>query len=555
MNTGKPTTKLSLLFFVLASSLGGSENSRMVLRTMNGDEIIRYENSSALVIGVSDYNNGWQRLPHAVREAEAVADALERRGFIVRTSYNPTSDELKEVRANSMNGTGGGEDRLIVYFAGHGETIVEQDGDESHEQGYIVPVDAPKLDGNTESFLEKAVSMKSIAVAAANSTVKHALFMFDCCFSGAILSGEWNKTVTDSQSLIQPVRQFITAGGKDEEVPARSIFNYCLLQALDGDADLNGDGFITATELSVYLQDNVIQRSRNTLHSQYGRIMNPENNSGDFVFRLEPLVPLIQRQQNEDPKSERSSINLPVFCVEDDFKSEIPELEFTYIPSGRFVMGSPYSEVGRDDDEGPQREVYVKAFEMQICEVTQLQWNQVMGYNPSFLKGDSLPVEQVSWNQVQEFIRRLNAVDPGKCYRLPSEAEWEYACRAGSDTRFPWGDDPEYYALEMFSWTSAGFTGRTYPVGRKRPNSWGLYDMHGNVFEWCQDWYRGSYEDAPTDGSVMQDPVGSHRVYRGGGSVISSWEYNARRCRSAYRNRGRPTSRYFDVGFRLVKDA
>ncbi len=527
----------------------------MVLRTVTGDEVIRYENSSALVIGVSDYNNGWQRLPHAVREAEAVADALERRGFIVRTSTNPTSVELKEVLANSMNRTGGGEDRLIVYFAGHGETIIEQDGGDRREQGYIVPIDAPKLAGNKERFLEKAVSMESIAVAAANSTVKHALFVFDCCFSGAILSGGWSETETDSQSLVQPARQFITAGGKDEEVPARSIFTYCLLQALDGDADLIGDGFITAMELSVYLRDNVVQRSRNTLHPQYGRILDPENNSGDFVFRLEPLITSIQKQQNDDPKSEHSSINLPVYVVEDDFKSEIPEFEFTYIPSGRFVMGSPHSEAGRDADEGPQRKVYIKAFEMQTCEVTQLHWKQVMGYNPSFYSGDSLPVEQVSWNQVQEFIRRLNAIDPGKDYRLPSEAEWEYACRAGSGTRFPWGDDPKYCALEMFSWTSVGFTGRTHPVGRKRPNSWGLYDMHGNVFEWCRDWYRGNYEDAPADGSALESPVGSHRVYRGGGSVISSWEYNARRCRSAYRNRGRPTSRYFDVGFRLVRGA
>ena len=550
------------LWMLLSSHVLAVNGQGLVIEMENGSPSLLYENSHALVIGIGDYKYGWDALPHALKDAEAMVDALIRRGFKVRTIFNPTSRELNQTLA-SIAELGGSEDRLLVYFAGHGETLTDSSNGRRFDSGYLVPVDAPKSERDRSIFLQKAISMEEIAGYATSSPVKHALFIFDCCFSGAILNIGWGTPEFGLESLFHPSRQFITAGGRDEEVPARSIFTYCLLQALDGDADLNGDGLMTTSELSVYLHDNVVQRSRDTQHPQYGRIIESEakesngtfyTTAGDFVFLPEPLDPAPHPDLNNNHKLRQIPSGLITHKIPDDFTPIMPELEFTYIPGRSFLMGSPYDEVGREEDEGPQHEVTLVGFYMQTTEVTQKQWQQVMGYNPSFFNGDDLPVEQVSWNDVQTFLRRLNRLDPGHGYRLPSEAEWEYACRAGSTTRFPWGDDPEYLAMEMFSWTAQTQNGKTYPVGRKRPNAWGLYDMHGNVFEWCLDWYHSTYYEAPVDGSARLSPVGSRRVYHGGGSVIQPFEYNARQCRSAYRNRGRPISRYYDVGFRIVKE-
>jgi formylglycine-generating enzyme required for sulfatase activity len=174
-------------------------------------------------------------------------------------------------------------------------------------------------------------------------------------------------------------------------------------------------------------------------------------------------------------------------------------------------------------------------------EVTQAQWEAVMGNNPSRFKGPNRPVEMVSWDDAQAFIAALNRRNDGYVYRLPTEAEWEYACRAGST-----GD----YAgkLDEMGWYEENAGRQTHPVGQKQPNAWGLYDMHGNVSEWCQDSYR-LYPDG-----VVTDPQGpssdSNRVIRGGG-----WGYAAAYCRSAYRYGLSPGYRDLALGFRLVRTA
>lgn len=191
---------------------------------------------------------------------------------------------------------------------------------------------------------------------------------------------------------------------------------------------------------------------------------------------------------------------------------------------------------------------------MQTTEVTQGQWRAVMGDNPSRFKncGDDCPVESVSWNDVQEFIRRLNdRVGTGK-YRLPTEAEWEYACRAETETPFSFGEclstgEANYNGNHPLSGCPKGeYRGKTVAVASFFPNQWGLYDMHGNVWEWCQDWY-GDYPS----GSVT-DPEGpsssAGHVARGG-----SWYSYARICRSAYRGGFTPGGRFFSLGFRLSR--
>jgi len=223
------------------------------------------------------------------------------------------------------------------------------------------------------------------------------------------------------------------------------------------------------------------------------------------------------------------------------------EFKFAYIPSGTFMMGSPSNEPGRRGDEKQHRVTLTQGFYMQTTEVTQGQWKAVMGRNPSNFTncGDQCPVETVSWNDCREFIREMNRLAGSNRYRLPTEAEWEYAARAGSSERWCFGDNERQ--LKEYAWYDATSARKSEPVALLKPNAWGLYDMHGNVWEWCQDWY-GEYPS----GSVT-DPMGpasgSDRVRRGGG-----WNDVAKRCRSAFRNYAAPGDRYNDLGLRLARD-
>jgi hypothetical protein len=536
---------ISQILLNAAIAYGAKQTEAVEIKSLSSNQVVSYKNSYALVIGVSDYKHGWNKLPYALRNAEAVAEELKRRDFHVMTLYDPTGSELRSVIDSLAYKSGSENDRFIFYFAGHGVTI---SSDSNSTLGYILPKDAPDRVKQPDLFKDKALSMKRIADVARKSPVKHALFLFDCCFSGAILSHGWIDENGVSNKWNKSARQFITAGKRDEKVPDNSIFTYCLMAGLEGNADLNADACITASELSIYIRDNTSLRSSGSLHSQYGRIHDPDNNRGDFVFGVDlpEMKPKSELYKNiNDLNSSLTNINL---------EEILPDFKFTVIPAGSFLMGSEVTEIGRDDDETPQHRVTVKSFFMQTTEVTQRLWKLIMGNNPSFYQADVLPVEQVSWIEVNEFIRRINEIDPGKTYRLPSEAEWEYACRAESSTRFPWGDDPNYYSLDIFCWVSENNRGATHPIAQKRPNAWGLYDMHGNVFEWCQDWYHNAYFGAPSDGSAWVSPIGEYRVHRGGSSVMDSWEYNARRCRSAFRSRSKPASRHYDLGFRLVKE-
>ncbi|MBL7140416.1 MAG: formylglycine-generating enzyme family protein [Planctomycetes bacterium] len=222
-------------------------------------------------------------------------------------------------------------------------------------------------------------------------------------------------------------------------------------------------------------------------------------------------------------------------------------MRFVFIPAGSFPMGSPASEAGRDGDELQHRVTLTKPFYLGKNEVTQGEWQSVMGSNPSHFKGSNrLPVEMVSWQDCQEFCRKTGL-------RLPTEAEWEYACRAGTETAFHTGatistDEANYDGDSTYGSGSKGVDrGKTVEVGSFRPNAWGLHDMHGNVWEWCQDWH-GEYPSGP-----VRDPPGpasgSPRVLRGG-----SWNDDPGVCRSANRSRYGPVGRDFRNGFRAAVD-
>ena len=257
----------------------------------------------------------------------------------------------------------------------------------------------------------------------------------------------------------------------------------------------------------------------------------------------------------------------------------LPNMRFAHIPPGEFWMGSPEDEPGRYGDEKRHRVRLRREFWMQTTPVTQGQWEAVTGENPSYFKeaGPDAPVENVSWDDVCEFIRKLNEMAVDLLFRLPTEAEWEYACRAGTETAFYNGPiDPREgrdFNLEQVGWYNekggcpnnqlgphhlyhkiywSMYVGRwwsgmqSHPVGEKEPNAWGLYDMHGNVWEWCADCYN-EYPDGPAT-----DPMGSgtiNRVFRGG-----SWRDPSRWCRAAFRTSNTPDTRCNILGFRLVAE-
>jgi len=170
-----------------------------------------------------------------------------------------------------------------------------------------------------------------------------------------------------------------------------------------------------------------------------------------------------------------------------------------------------------------------------------------MENNPSYFKGDDLPVEQVSWNEAQDFIKKFNDKEGGNKYRLPSEAEWEYVARAGTSTRFSFGDDESM--LGDYAWYSTNSGNKTHNVGQKKPNPWGLYDIHGNVWDWMQDEYHNSYNNAPTDESSWESGNSPIRVARGG-----NWNSSSSLCRSADRHYVDQDNSNNHLGFHLVRD-
>ncbi len=216
------------------------------------------------------------------------------------------------------------------------------------------------------------------------------------------------------------------------------------------------------------------------------------------------------------------------------FTSPTIDAEFVLIPGGTFMIG----------DTVQHQVVISKPYYVQVTEVTQGQWRKVMGTNPSLFSacGDKCPVENVSWVDVQEFIRRLNQKEGVNKYRLPTEAEWEFACGKGTSLKVVTGHE-----LGDYAWYDANSDRKTHPVAMKKPNALGLYDMHGNVLEWCQDWY----DDYPE--IKVKDPKGpssgQHKVLRGG-----SWLGSATTLQCTFRSEDYAVVRSNDIGFRLVRD-
>ena len=330
----------------------------------------------------------------------------------------------------------------------------------------------------------------------------------------------------------------------DAKVAQRHISKY------SSDGDFRKD--IQAIEDDFIRADAMFEDRAWSLAAEcYERIVSAANAiEAAFVRREETAKENARREEDDRARkaAEEKAKRAAVLKTGDIKILDLPggaTMEMIYVAPGSFMMGSPASEVGRDKSETEHRVTLTKGFWLGKVPVTQEQWLSVMKSNPSYFKGNKCPVDSVSWEDCQKFISKIN--ESLNCAaRLPMEAEWEYACRAG--TTGPYGGTGNIDDMGWYDNTLCGFRLKSHPVAQKSPNAWGFYDMHGNVWEWCNDWY-GNH----SNGSVT-DPTGpasgDYHVLRGGG-----WGSSARNCRSAARNRYHPGNRDMGNGFRLCCSA
>lgn len=608
-----------------------------------------YHESRALVIGASGYTNGWKNLPGVRTDVREVTAVLKEHGFEVEVVEDPNSEALYRAYQDFIASHGQHPDnRLLLYFAGHGHTMQPAYG--GKDMGYIVPVDAPDPYADSTGFRRVAMDMNQMEVYAERIQSRHALFVFDACFSGSVFAMTGGVPEAISEKTARPVRQFITSGSATDQVPDLSVFRARFVEGLRGKADRDRDFHVTGVELGQFLRNQVEEARGGTQTPQYGKIWNANLNQGDFVFFLSKEPPPVdtmnvdafRRQAWDEWQAgmntlyvqidgvDRSALSparkadawqrfLTAYPGDNPFSKDDEDMRkwaqqrisywrsqkesgvfensigmtFVYVEPGSFEMGS---EDG-DPDERPVHTVRLnQGFYMGQHEVTQAQfrafvdatdylseaergegcyvadeasahepqmaWRQA--YEASWRNtytGDDNPVVCVSWNDAQAFIRWLNEQGEGAPYRLPTEAEWEYAARAGQSARFSFGNsEAELYRFANYADREADFQWsdransdgywRIAPVGRLEANAWGLYDMHGNVWEWVHDRYDRDYYQQRPEVNPAGPSSGEIRVLRGGG-----WDRTPHSLRSANRHYDRFTVRSGNIGFRLVKSA
>ncbi len=526
-----------------------------------------YAQKFSLLIGV-DYPSP-NTLDYTQADAIAFGDVLEKNfGFQTKRLTKPEETTKKRLLREFEMLKKNRYDQVIVFFSGHGI----QDPN-SKEVGYLLPVNF-----DSDDLLNTTIDMAVFQNLSKTIRAKQILFIVDACYSGIIGSFS-NMDIAganqyDNQSRS---RQIMTAGRSEqtaEMYPGKelSAYTYYLTRGLgyDGDAqkiraDYDNDNEVTAWDLQSYVERKV----KNQTHErQTPRIYNFTEDDGIFLFQ----TTWRKRKPQPDPFSPEPPIKKTIEpkAVPDELTNSF-NMKFRYIKPGSFMMGNPSSESGRHNDEKQHRVTLKKGFYMQTTEVTQGQWQAVMGNNPSYFKncGDNCPVENVSWNDVRQFIQKLNQHNDHQ-YRLPTEAEWEYAARDKSISAFENGwitktnceADPNLDAVGWYcgnssvtyedcsdasSWGGPRCAG-THRVSLKKANALRLYDMHGNVYEWVEDDYHDNYNEAPNDGSPwIDEPRGTSRVLRGG-----AWTGTVEACRSVARYGVRFKERRADVGFRIV---
>jgi len=300
-----------VFFFPLSVYSADSRGLKRVFTDTKGKTMGYYSGSYALLVGVSDYRRGWPDLKSIPGELKEVEAALRQNGFTVEIVINPDSTRLYDAYRNFINRYGYDKDnRLLFFFSGHGYSRM------NGKKGYLVPVDAPDPRKNEKDFLRKALTMSDVLTWSRKMESKHALFLFDSCFSGTIFKTRAlpKRPPHISVYTSRPVRQFITAGSEGEEVPAKSVFTPSFVRALRGEGDLNGDKYVTGTELGMYLTEKVI--GYNTFQTpQYGKIRDPDLDEGDFVFstktvRSAHVKPVRNKRVQEKPVRDKTKSDI-----------------------------------------------------------------------------------------------------------------------------------------------------------------------------------------------------------------------------------------------------
>jgi len=442
-------------------------------------------------------------------------------------------------------------DTILLFFSGHGIS--------KEKDAYIVPVDGDR---------ENAIALSWVTGVLATSKATSKVLILDACHAGAAKGV--NGIAPDAAKATGLV-MLLSCDTEQVSWPdterGHSVFTAYLLEGLGGKA-ADKSRQVTHAALAAYVRKRVKEWTFAKKRPLQTPVVFPEQGDPRLVVASCPKTdvhpggrrakiyakwPFDAKEAKRRQEETAKALGVPVEKTVD--LGGGVNMEFVLVPAGEFQMGSPGSEDKRGSDEGPQHLVRItKPFYMGKTEVTQEQWERVTGESPSRFKGARNPVEKVSWNDSEAFLRKLNArVSEKGTFVLPTEAEWEYACRAGTGTPFHTG--------ETISTDQANYDGDyTYGSGRKgvdrektvrvgsfRPNTFGLYDMHGNVWEWCGDWYAEDYyKQSPKDDP--QGPArGEYRVVRGG-----SWSPDPRYCRSAYRDRVYPSIRPYYCGCRLV---
>jgi len=662
------------------------------IKDLHANRIGAYQESYALLIGVNDYTGYWQDLENVPNEIESIEATLMQEHFHLSRLMNPTGKELKErVQAFFEQENQGLKNRLFLFFSGHGYT------NKKTQNAYLIPTDAPNPIAKTSQLMKTALSVSDIIQWARKESSNHILLMFDACFSNNVFNRRAKTTLPNdiSSVTLMPVQQFIVAGIDGNRRPQKSILVDAFIKAISGQADLNDDQYVTATELSIYANEMIINSGYEQT-PRYGKLVG----MGDFVFQVSsnghfskekisdnfesylsvssnipsevylngwnigntkldkfPVAPDKYRlwvkqkeylpysiwldvqyhyhydvnvimNQVKIPKSmmfihtKPENADIHIKNAAKNFYQGIPlksgtyELEVKYrgyephyqrvdvngnedvyldinlekmpeiaqeiensigmklvlIYPDSFVMGSPETEIKRDEDEKQHRVTISKPYYIGQTEVTQVQWKHVMGDNPSSFWncGSDCPVENVAYETCLLFIDKLNKLEETDTYRLPTEAEWEFACRAGTQTPLYSGPlsinakgvSPE---LEEVGWYISNncleFATRwpkneykcisrgTHPVALKKPNPWNLFDMHGNVYEWCMDIYHKNAYDKHAEKDPIYMQEGPGYVVRGG-----SWTHYPRLARSANRDYFLENKAANYIGLRLVKE-
>ncbi|MCX6278127.1 MAG: SUMF1/EgtB/PvdO family nonheme iron enzyme [Bacteroidetes bacterium] len=472
------------------------------------------QNKLALVLGNASYQDSPLRNP--VNDAGDVAQALRLLGFSVTLKTDRDKEEMETAVREFSGKLQSGDIALFCYF-GHGMQV--------NNINYLIPV-REKIYSETD-VPYKSVETQFVIDQLEKTRTRMNIIILDACR---------DNPFKGSRSLN---RGFVAA-----TAPKGTLIAY---STLPGKVASDGDGrnspftknFIACLQMPGILIEPMFKEVRKKVLSETSGQQQPcEFNSvtEDFAFN-----------ETVAPKKDDGRGNKPPEYKLPDIKPTVVASGFTgemvFVQGGTFRMGSDDGE----SNEKPVHSVTLNDFYIGKTEVTQKQWREVMGSDPRKLKNkgcDQCPVEFVSWNDVQDFIAKLNR-KTNKTYRLPTEAEWEYAARGGNKTRgYAYSgsanvDDVAWYLQNSFK--------KTHPVGQKQPNELGLYDMSGNVWEWCSDWYGAQYYQNSPASNPQGPSSGSSRVYRGG-----SWSIDPRGCRSSYRYYLTPDSRCYNLGFRLV---